>query len=269
MDQLVNIIKNKKIPNAVIFEGGGAIRDAHFLAEAAVCNSAVNVPCGECVHCVKTRKNIHPDIIICSGSGKNGDVLIKDIRTIRMNAYTRPNEAERKVYIIENAGTMTEEAANAFLKILEEPPAYILFILVCINKNELPPTVLSRSMIFGSKNTENRSADESIKEKAYSIVLSITKTNEYDLLELMNIEKADFLSVSRETQNILRECYLAKSGAISANERISTLTQKLTLKSILSLIDAVDEAENALARNANTTLNKLRLCANLKKSVDL
>ncbi|MFR1052656.1 MAG: ATP-binding protein, partial [Lachnospirales bacterium] len=100
------------------------------------------VPCGACPGCRKVLGDIHPDVITIGDDGKG--ITVAQSRQIRADAYVRPNEAPRKVYVIQNAQTMNASAQNALLKLLEEGPAYAAFLLLTDNPAALLPTVRSR-----------------------------------------------------------------------------------------------------------------------------
>ena len=88
----------------------------------------------------------HPDITEVGGDGAARSFHIDAVRAVRDSAYVLPNEAPRRVILLVGAHNMTEQAQNALLKILEEPPAHVAFILTCENRAQLLPTVLSRSV---------------------------------------------------------------------------------------------------------------------------
>lgn len=111
------------------------------MACAYVCEG-LEPPCGECIHCRKVKGKIHPDVIAI---GKDGEsIKVETIRSIRKDAYVRPNEAERKVYVVTNAQTMNPSGQNALLKLLEEGPDYAAFFFLLPNPEQLLPTLRSR-----------------------------------------------------------------------------------------------------------------------------
>lgn len=113
-----------------------------ILASALVCSGPGEVPCGTCPNCRKAAAGIHPDIIRVGADGK--DVNVAQVRDLRSDAYIRPNEAHRKVYVVENAQTMNGSAQNALLKLLEDGPPYAAFLLLTDNAGSLLTTVRSR-----------------------------------------------------------------------------------------------------------------------------
>jgi len=96
---------------------------------------------------LKIEKNQHPDVHIIE-AGDNDSVKIEDIRNFQREASLRPYEGKKKVFIIDNAHNFTPEAANAILKILEEPPKDSLIILISSKVNLLFKTVISRCQII-------------------------------------------------------------------------------------------------------------------------
>lgn len=124
-------------------ENPGALKTAAGAVAAAMVCGETPPPCGACKHCQKVIKGIHPDVItVAPEPGK--DLTVEQIRALRQDAYIRPNEAKRKVYCLENAHKMNQSAQNAFLKVLEDGPAYAAFLLLTPTPNALLPTIRSR-----------------------------------------------------------------------------------------------------------------------------
>lgn len=121
-------------------KGSGKRTLARLLAAAAVCRDG-NKPCLACSACRKAMTNNHPDIISVTDP-EHKAVAVKIVRDYREDVYIKPNEADKKVYIFpQELGT---EGQNALLKILEEPPAYGVFILLAENPQQILTTVRSR-----------------------------------------------------------------------------------------------------------------------------
>ena len=147
--QLSSYVDGGRFPHALMIEGprgSGRRTLARLLAKAAVCKSTDQKPCGVCAHCMKAAGGNHPDIFEAGGEGASRSFHVDIIKQIRDNAYVLPNEAERRVYILAGAQGMTEQAQNALLKILEEPPAHLIFILTCENRSQLLTTIQSRTV---------------------------------------------------------------------------------------------------------------------------
>ena len=122
-------------------EGSGKRTLARLLSAAMVC-TGTQAPCGTCPGCKKTMGGIHPDVIWAGEEGKG--LTVNQARELRADAYVRPNEGERKVYLLEEADLMNASAQNAMLKLLEEGPPYAAFLLMADNAGGLLQTVRSR-----------------------------------------------------------------------------------------------------------------------------
>ena len=123
--------------------GSGKKTLARLIAAAMECTAPGEKPCGTCPACRKALKGEHPDIITVDSD--KATVPIAEIRAMQADAYIKPNEGRRKVYIIPRARDMQGPAQNALLKTLEEPPAYCAFLLLTDTAEKLLPTVRSRA----------------------------------------------------------------------------------------------------------------------------
>ena len=144
---------SERIPHACLIcapNGEAALNKARELAARAVCSGEGSLkPCGVCRDCRKVASGIHPDVITLSravddkGTQKQ-NITVDQIRALSADAVVLPNEAARKVYIIDEAETMNPAAQNAALKLLEEPPAGVVFLLCATKPMQLLATVRSR-----------------------------------------------------------------------------------------------------------------------------
>ncbi len=138
-------IDSGRLPHALLIEGpvgSGKRTLAHLVAKAAVC-TAREKPCGTCSQCLKAETG-HPDITVLQGDGSAKSLSVATIRELREQAAVVPNEAVHKVAILADADCMNVQAQNALLKILEEPPSYMVFILTAQSRTQFLPTVQSR-----------------------------------------------------------------------------------------------------------------------------
>ena len=120
--------------------GAGKHTLAELLSAAILCKGSSR-PCGLCESCRKLRSRNHPDVITVEDP-EHKNVAVKIVRQIREDVFVRPNESDYKIYIFpQDLGT---EGQNALLKILEEPPAYGVFLLLTDNPEKILPTVRSR-----------------------------------------------------------------------------------------------------------------------------
>jgi len=121
-------------------EGSGKHTLAKLLAAAILCQGH-DKPCLSCTPCRKVREGNHPDYITVTDP-EHKNVAVKLVRQIRDDVFIRPNESSYKIYLFPQE--LGVEGQNALLKILEEPPAYGVFILLTDNPERLLPTVRSR-----------------------------------------------------------------------------------------------------------------------------
>ncbi len=135
------------LPHAVLIEGpigSGRRTLARQIAAAAVCQQAGDKPCGTCAACRKVFSGNHPDITEIGGGGEARSFHIDAVRQLREEVYVLPNEASVRVFILCDVQNMTEQAQNALLKVLEEPPARVRFLLTCEQRSQVLETVRSR-----------------------------------------------------------------------------------------------------------------------------
>ncbi len=157
------LIKNTA-PHAMLFsgiEGIGKNTIATSLAMAFNCRNKTidkkslqpasydfnNVACRKCASCKKILSGNHPDFIQINPSGKI--IKISQIRDLCSTLLIKPYEAEKRVVIINKAETMNQEAGNALLKVLEEPPENTVFVVISKQPSDLLPTILSRCQNIG------------------------------------------------------------------------------------------------------------------------
>ena len=174
---------------------------AEILAQAYVCSSGENDPCGVCANCRKVKSGIHPDVIRLSLLEDKRSILVDQIRKLRADAYIRPNEAQRKVFVIEDAQTMNDSAQNALLKVLEDGPPYLSFLLLTENAQQLLPTIRSRcetlSLMIRS-DEEETVVDEQLRQSAKTLSVLLMGTDEMALAEhvtALEVKKMDRESV--------------------------------------------------------------------------
>jgi DNA polymerase-3 subunit delta' len=112
----------------------------------------------------RVRRGTHPDVYVLEPVGDQ--IRIDDIRTLRRDLHMRPFEAQRRVYLVHAAETMNEDAADALLKDLEEPPSYAVIVLVADDLGPLPDTILSRCQLVPFTRLSERAVREEIAARA-------------------------------------------------------------------------------------------------------
>lgn len=149
MHGLQTAISDEMVAHAYLFsgpEGIGKKTLANIFAMALHCEHVEERPCERCLPCRKVAANVHPDVHWILPEGKA--VKIDQVRQVKRTAALRPHEGHYQVFILDATGTMTPEAANSLLKVLEEPPAGTLFIILAENPRRLPQTIVSRCQLL-------------------------------------------------------------------------------------------------------------------------
>lgn len=228
---LKNQIKADRIGHAYLFcgtRGTGKTTVAKIFAKAVNCEHPVDgSPCGQCPACQGIAAGTSMNVIEIDAASNNG---VDNIRQIREEVSYRPTEGKYKVYIIDEVHMLSAGAFNALLKTLEEPPAYVIFILATTEAHKIPITILSRCQRYDF----HRISIDTITDR---------------LAELMRTEQVDV------EERALR--YVAKAGDGSMRDALSLLDQciafhlgeKLTYENVLEVLGAVDtEVFSALLR---------------------
>lgn len=284
MDQKVTEIKTRftalalenRFPHAILLEGGNN-RDLMDLAKqialTAVCEDATKKPCTKCSHCKKAKDNNHPDVIIVEEKDKKRKTISVDLmRWVRDDAIIKPNEAAKKVYLIPKADTMTREAQNALLKLLEEPPAYAVFLLLCNSATAMLATIRSRTQIFSLEELPVLTGNTT--ELAETIALAIAANTEAELLFataplIKAKDREKFSDVLRGLELIFRDCCVSRAGGStilsSANRCVETLCRKLSHKQLLQILEEIQEIHSLNERNLNLALLVTCFCAHLRQ----
>ncbi len=139
---LQKAVEQGNINHSYLFTGPPAVGKfmvARAFAAAILCPEG---GCGVCNTCRRVLEEKHPDVTVVRPAGKN--IPVETIRAVRLDSFKRPSEGDHRIYIIKNADRMWEEGASTLLKVLEEPPANVVFILVTASPGALLPTILSR-----------------------------------------------------------------------------------------------------------------------------
>ncbi|HOT77613.1 MAG TPA: DNA polymerase III subunit gamma/tau, partial [Candidatus Wallbacteria bacterium] len=144
----INTIKYNKVSHAYLFSGPrgtGKTSMARLFAKILNCSEKTSYePCGKCHNCVEFERGSAVDIIEMDAASNR---KIDDIRSLRDDVAFMPINGKYKIFILDEAHMLTTEAANAFLKTLEEPPPYVIFILATTEHHKIPATILSRCQL--------------------------------------------------------------------------------------------------------------------------
>ncbi len=272
---LENVVKHNRVPHGVVLESKHPdLIDKYtaLLCKWAVCTGD-NKPCNStdlCPQCRKVSSGNHPDIYTAQVSGKTEIVNVEEIRKICNDTYIKPNEANIKVYILPNADKMQHQAQNAFLKVLEEPPQNILFILCCTNAGQLLGTIRSRVTIY-NLDIDGISDDSQVAEaieRAEKIIMALTKSKGYDLLcaigELGN-NRAIAKAVVEQLNILISNAVKCKITGTQCSNVQQKLVDNVETINLMNMIHILDTATLRLKSNINMNLFTAWLCAELRR----
>ena len=266
-DILEKSIKFNKISHSYIFWGIEGIGKRLIAQEFAK-----NILCLEqqenckCKSCIEFDSNNNPDFQLIEPS--EGKVKIEQIREMQRKIAEKPIISEKKVYIIDEADTMTTEAQNCLLKTLEEPPQYITIILICTNEDNLLSTIKSRCtrMHFDSIDTEKvkkhikqyfpeQEISENIINLSQGSIGKALKLNKnksiYENIEkiLLSMQNKDLIDIIQMSEEI----YKTKEEINSILDYMNVILLKLSKQNIKYIrgIEIVEQTKKRLKASSN------------------
>ncbi len=244
---LKNAIAQNRVAHAYIFSGPrgvGKTTTARIFAMALNCKvGPAKEPCGTCDSCKEISNGTNLDVIEIDGASNRG---IDEVRALRENIKFAPTRGKYKVYIIDEVHMLTEEAFNALLKTLEEPPAHAIFIFATTRPYKVPSTILSRCQRFDFKRLTVNEITGKLKEIVKSEKLEIEEEALYTIARAAEGAMRDAESmldqlVSFCGKKIDAESATAISGTVG-HEVLFDFTEKVINKDtagILKLVDGV------------------------------
>lgn len=193
---LKNQLKTNTISHAYLFSGTrgtGKTSCAKILARAVNCESDGEKPCNVCASCLESLDDSSIDIIEMDGASNSG---VDHIRNLKDRAFYQPTSLKYKVYIIDEVHMLTREAFNALLKILEEPPAHLIFILATTEQERIPLTILSRCQKFQFRRISSKEIKSSLQlisknegitldDKTYNLIINNSDGSMRDAQSIM------------------------------------------------------------------------------------
>lgn len=253
-DRVVNVLKNQvksgNISHAYLFSGErgtGKTTCAKIFAKAINClNPKDGSPCMECENCKAIEEETTIDVVEMDAASNR---RIDDIRNLKDNVIYPPNKLKYKVYIIDEAHMITREAFNALLKIMEEPPSHLVFILATTEIEKIPSTILSRVQ----KYEFNKIDENKIKEQIDYILEDKSITMENEAIRLI-IKKAN--GAMRDALSILDQVLSLEKDSYKLSE----------VENLLGVVDFYDIDKLARAIVAKDSSKSLDLVFKLREN---
>jgi len=238
---LRNAVATGRIAHAYLFvgpRGTGKTSTARILAKAINCTDGTGdgEPCDRCAACVSVREGRAMDVIEIDAASHG---LVEDARDLVMRALTAPAELRRRVYIIDEVHMLSTHAFNALLKLIEEPPPHVVFILATTDTHKVPATIISRTQRFDFR----RLSEELIAGKLTRIADAEGATADPDALALI-ARLAD--GGMRDGESLLDQV-LAYAGERVTAEAVREAVGLADEASIVALVDALASGDTQAA----------------------
>ena len=277
-ESLKNAVKSNNVSHSYLFVGKAGVGKKIFakdLAKKVMClgsnggaqnngvknnevqnnnvaNDNLELDFDNCDSCIKFDANSNPDFSIIVPDGKS--IKIEQIRNLQAKIVEKPISSSKKVYIIDDADTMTEESQNCLLKTLEEPPEYAMIILIASNENRMLQTIKSRCVIIRFEDLTNEEISQ------------ILHTNDQDIIRLCegSVAKSDTISEKREmfAQLKIIADYLSKNSLIDVLNNSDLLYSSkddiMTLLDFLNIIFFEKAKENIKYSKAISIIEKTK-----------
>jgi len=251
---LMNAIKLNRITHAYIFSGPrgvGKTTTARILAKALNCiEGPADHPCNKCNQCLRINSGQSMDVIEIDGASNRG---IDEIRELRSKIGFAPAEGKYKVYIIDEVHMLTNEAFNALLKTLEEPPSQVLFIFATTAPQKVPNTILSRCQCFNFR----RISIGEIVEKLKKIVEK----------EKLNIDLPSLRLIAESATGSMRDAESILDQVIAFGEKKTTYEDVVEILGIIPQ-QLFFQLTTAIA-DSNTSAGLALIDKLVKEGVDL
>ena len=235
--------ERRALPHALLFTGGDGPAAAEFAAAAMECTADHGRPCGVCRACRKVLSGIHPDVITVQDP-EHKLLSAETVRNIRSDAYIRPNEGERKVYVFPDCALLTEADQNILLKTVEEGPPSAAFLFCAGSAAAVLPTLRSRCVVCKLHPEETEETPPSPRAEAFLRALAKGKRGETAAacvrLEREKLTGDDLEAFCAESRELLIRALKARYGAPEAGELPLLLAKTLTNDRLTRTIELLE-----------------------------
>lgn len=244
-----------RVSHAYLFLGGemeASLALARTFASALLC-TGLEKPCGLCRSCRLTAAVSHPDLTEIEPEGQS--IRISQVRSLIGAAHIKPVESERKIYILQSADSLTEQGANALLKLLEEPPAGVVILLLS-QSGDLPLTVISRCQVLrlGSALPGSGKDRDEMADLADEWLFLSTPERLSRLRDLPS-DRAELQSLIEHLLWHVRNAYMLSVEATPVGEDAgkvaSRLAEQLPRNELVSKWEALQRSQRLAAANVN------------------
>jgi len=249
-DTLYAVLGHKDIAHAFLFTGPkglGKTSTARIVAKVVNCERLVGKhlePCNKCNQCVSITNGTNIDVLEIDGASNRG---IDEIRDLREKVRLSPAASSKKIYIIDEVHMLTQEAFNALLKTLEEPPSHVIFVLCTTEPHKVPATIVSRCLHVSFKKAGIEELVHSFKRIAKKENLDIDDETLFLIATLSDGSFRDGAKILEEivlisnggriTKDLIDKKYKTTSTAYLVEKMISLLRKPTNTKEAFSLID--------------------------------
>lgn len=248
------------LSHALLFSGSGdRIAAAQYAAAAMECQGGGQKPCGTCPACRKVFSGIHPDVITVRDEAHK-NLSVDTVRQIRADAYIRPNEGARKVYIFPDCTILTEQDQNVLLKIVEEGPPYAAFLFCAENSSMVLQTLRSRCVelkLHPAVTVEKESSEAGVE---LCRLLAAGKrgavTELMVRLEKKRLDRDGLAAMLDQAQTLLAAALLAQYGQSPEGPDAALIVQlgkRLTKQRIMGTIELLQTYRGACSYNVGAS----------------
>ena len=235
--------ERRALPHALLFTGGDGPAAAEFAAAAMECTADHGRPCGVCRACRKVLSGIHPDVITVQDP-EHKLLSAETVRNIRSDAYIRPNEGERKVYVFPDCALLTEADQNILLKTVEEGPPSAAFLFCAGSAAAVLPTLRSRCVECKLHPEETEETPPSPRAEAFLRALANGKRGETAAacvrLEREKLTGDDLEAFCAECRDLLAQALKLRYGASGGGELPLLLAKSLTNARLMRTIELLE-----------------------------
>jgi len=248
------------LSHALLFSGSGdRIAAAQYAAAAMECQGGGQKPCGTCPACRKVFSGIHPDVITVRDEAHK-NLSVDTVRQIRADAYIRPNEGARKVYIFPDCTILTEQDQNVLLKIVEEGPPYAAFLFCAENSSVVLQTLRSRCVelkLHPAVTVEKESSEAGVELcRLLAAVKRGTVTELMVRLEKKRLDRDGLAAMLDQARTLLAAALLAQYGQSPEGPDAALIVQlgkRLTKQRIMGTIELLQTYRGACSYNVGAS----------------